>query len=99
MNRAVVIKADGTEYTLDHRPTLAEAQEIVGGYIGLVKARNTDTATPSGVVTLVVDDEGKMKRKPTNYTVTKLYGSSIYKGYIVGDVIVLEGWLTVGGSS
>ncbi len=88
MNSATVIKVDGTEELLDHRPSLEEAQGIVGGYIELVKI--------GGNKTLVVDEEGKIKNKPTNKTITNKYGSQIYGGYIVGDVLVLEGWRTVG---
>lgn len=92
MPNAYILKADGTRQELDHRPTLKEAQKIVGGWIEYVKAREED----GEIVTLVVDEEGKVKNKPTNKEVTKLYGHSIYGGYIVGDVIVLEGWQTVG---
>jgi len=49
-----------------------------------------------GNKTLVVDDRGKVKGKPANKVITELYGNQIYRGYIVGDVIVLEGWRTVG---
>ncbi len=92
MYKATVVKVDGSIEELDHRPTLEESQKIVGGYIELVKARENGKR----VVTLVVDEEGKMKNKPTNRNITERYGSSIYGGYIVGDVIVLEGWKTVG---
>ena len=88
MNRATVYRVDGTIEELGHKPTLKEAQEIVGGYIELVKVRGK---------VLVVDDEGKLehKNKPTNKLITSLYGSQIYSGYVVGDVIVLEGWKSV----
>lgn len=89
MSKATIIKVDGTEQELDRRPTLKEAQDIVGGYIELVKVGNNKT--------LVVDDEGKIKGKPTNQVITRIYGSQIYGGYITGNVIVLEGWRTVGG--
>ena len=72
---------------LDHRPTLKEAQLIVGGWIEFVKVKGK---------TLVVDEEGRMKNKPVNRQITNKYGSQIYGGYIVGDVIVLEGWRTLG---
>jgi len=88
MNSATIIRADGTEEALDHRPSLEEAQKIVGGYVELVKV--------GGNRTLVVDDEGKLKGKPANKVITIIYGSQIYGGYIVGDVVVLEGWKTVG---
>ena len=91
MSRATVIKTDGTEQELDRRPSLKEAQQIVGGYIELVRASNG-----GHTVTLVVDEEGKQRGWPVNKVITDRYGKSIYGGYIVGDVIVLEGWKTVG---
>jgi len=88
MGKATVVRVDGIETELDHRPTLEEAQRIVGGCIEFVKV--------GGNRTLVVDEEGKLKGKPVNRLITDRYGSSIYGGYIVGDAIVLEGWRTVG---
>ena len=84
MGSARVIKADGTEELLDHRPSLEEAQKIVGGYIEFAYC-------PSGL-TLVVDEEGRLKNKPANPRATAIYQRSL----IVGDVILLEGWKTVG---
>ena len=89
MNKATVIKVNGTEQELDHRPTLKEAQEIVEGYVELVSVGNNKT--------LVVNADGKTDKLPVNRTITHEYGSKIYRGFIVGDVIVLEGWKTVGG--
>ncbi len=99
MGKATIIKVDGSKQELDHRPTLEEAQGIVGGYVEFIKARACKTAGGGyqPVVTLVVDGEGKIKNRPTNKVITNCYGPSIYNGYIVGDVIVLEGWQTVGG--
>jgi len=88
MNTAIIVRVNGEEEQLDHRPSLKEAQEIIGGYIELVKV--------GGNKTLVVDEDGKPKGKPTNKVITNKYGSKIYGGYIVGNVIVLEGWRTVG---
>lgn len=88
MNKATIVRVDGTTEELDRRPTLTEAQQIVGGWAELVKVGDNKT--------LVVDEEGKLKGKPVNKKITQLYGSRIYGGYIVGDVIVLEGWKTVG---
>lgn len=86
-NKATVIKVDGTEQELDHRPTLEEAQAIVGGFFELVKVGSGKT--------LVV---GKPKGKRRNNKATSILQSA-YIGpvtNIVGDVIVLEGWRTVG---
>ena len=87
---AYIIKVDGTRVDLDHRPTLEEAQEIVGGWISLVGVGSGRT--------LVVDEEGKPKGKITNLKATRMYRKYMpdVGGLIVGDVIVLEGWRTVG---
>jgi hypothetical protein len=83
-NKATLIKVDGTEIALPTRPSLTEAQGLVGGYIQLLHV-------PHGL-TLVVDEEGKLKGKPRNAR-----ASDYYKlGDLVGDVIILEGWRTVG---
>ena len=87
-SKAVVFRVDGTKVELDHRPSLKEAQKIVGGYIELVSVGNG--------VTLVVDEEGLMKQKPLNKAATDLYNQRSPGGLIVGDVIALTGWRTVG---
>ncbi len=87
-NKAVVFRTDGTKEELDHRPSLKEAQEIVGGYIEFVSVGNG--------VTLVVNEEGLMKHKPLNKTATDLYRRGVHNGIIVGNVIALTGWRTVG---
>ena len=92
MGKATVFLVNGSIEELDHRPTLVEAQKIVGGWIELVKAKDTT----GRMVTLVVDEEGKIKNYPSNYRINREYGATIYGGYIVGNVIVLEGWKTVG---
>lgn len=86
MPKATVIKVDGSEKELDHRPTLAEAQGIVGGYIELLPLRGTK-------LTLVLDEEGNLKQRPTNHRASMLF----HPWKLVGDIIVLEGWRTVGG--
>lgn len=86
-NKAYILKSDGTRIDLDHKPTLSEAQKIVGGYIEFAQ-----TGTPR--VTLVVDEEGLLKGKPINKAASRMYNMYGY-GNIVGDVIVLEGWKTV----
>lgn len=88
MGKATLVKLDGTEHTLNHKPSLKEAQDMVGGYIELVKVGHGQT--------LVVDEEGKTKNKPVNKRITTIFGTTIYGGHMVGDVIVLEGWRTVG---
>jgi len=82
-NKATVIKVDGTEIALPTRPSLIEAQRIVGGYIQLLHI-------PHGL-TLVVDEDGRLNGKPRNARASDYYQF----GDLVGDVIVLEGWRTV----
>ena len=97
MGKATIVRVDGSEEELGHRPTLKEAQEIVGGWIEFVGARNK----MGNVVTLVIDEEGKLKGKPKNSVASIMYwslrsGTGAIGDIIVGDVIVLEGWKTVG---
>lgn len=83
-NKAYVLKVDGTREDLDHRPTLAEAQKAVGGYIEPLPQPRVN-----GVPRLTVygDEEGRMKCKPVNRQASDLLGYPV-----VGDVMVLEGW-------
>lgn len=92
-NSARVIKVDGTLTDLDHRPSLEEAQGIVEGYIELVKARD---ATTGHAVTLVVNEDGKPMGLSVNWAATNEYGASVFGGVLVGNIIVLAGWQTVG---
>ncbi len=93
MGKATILYADGRRQELDHRPTLEEAQEIVGGYIEFAHPDNHGRK-PQDRLTLVVDEEGIYKCKPTNWQATEIYGRSL-----VGDAILLEGWQTVGAAS
>ena len=81
--KATVIKVDGTEITLPTRPSLTEAQRIVGGYIALLHLPRR--------LTIVVDEDGLLKPKPRNTRASDYY----QLGDLVGDVIVLEGWRTL----
>ena len=92
MNKATIVRVDGTTEELESRPTLEEAQQIVGGYVALVKAKDHW----GNSVTLVVDEEGDPKGKPRNNSISLVYGHSVRGEQIVGNVIVLEGWRTVG---
>jgi len=92
MGKATIVRVDGSTEELDHKPSLEEAQKVVDGYIELIKAQDIW----KNKVRLVVNEEGKIINLPTNKSVTMIYGPSVYGGYIVGDVIILEGWRTVG---
>lgn len=89
---ATVIKADGTITRLDHRPTLEEAQEIVGGWVEFIHAQDV---TSKQAVTLVVNEEGRLRNFPTNWAATNEYWSPL-RAPLVGNVIVLTGWRTLG---
>ncbi len=91
MGKATVLKADGTEQVLDHKPTYDEAVKIVGGYIEFAHPDNSGKKAGERL-TLVVDEEGRLKGYPLNRKATQIYRASP----IVGDVILLEGWQTVG---
>lgn len=88
MTRATIIRVDGTEEKLDRRPTLEEAQQIVGGWIELLPIRGTR-------ITLVLNEEGRLRGLPRNDKATLVYKTWGVDAYY-GDVIVLEGWRTVG---
>ena len=47
-----------TTYIKDKAPTLEELQEMVGGYIEVVYAKNGDQ--------IILDEEGRLKGKPIN---------------------------------
>lgn len=85
MGSAYILKSSGKVESLDHRPSLSEAQKIVGGYIEIVPIQGR-------MVTLVVNEEGRLLGLPLNPDATELFQYSP----ICGDVIVLEGWKTVG---
>jgi hypothetical protein len=79
-NSAKIIKSDGTEQILDHCPTLAESQKIVGGYIEKIPIRFSNK-------TLIVNEDGRIKNLPLNHRASQMFFFPI-----VGDIIVLEGW-------
>ena len=65
-----VTPANGENFTLE------ELQEMVGGYIELVRVPNK----PS--MRLVVNEDGRMKGLPLNHMATGIFGSEI-----VGDAL------------
>jgi len=80
-NLAYVLRANGDRVDLDHRPTLEEAQKVVGGYVERVKILG-------GVV--FVNEDGFALHLSDN-----LYASSLVRQHIVGDAVVLKGWRTL----
>jgi hypothetical protein len=86
-NKAYLLKATGERVDLDHRPTLSEAQKLVGGYVELQRL--------SGNKFMYMDEEGKMKGKPKNKEATIMLELRVnHSALVVGDVLILEGWHT-----
>jgi hypothetical protein len=86
-NKAYLLKATGERVDLDHRPTLSEAQKLVGGYVELQRL--------SGNKVMYMDEEGKMKGKPKNKEATIMLELRVnHSALVVGDVLILEGWQT-----
>ena len=83
----MLIKSIGENMTKDltkmkvyegNEPTLEDAQSYVGGYVQHIDLE--------GHGCLLVDEEGKLKRKHLNNEATKLY-NKLFDGFIVGNVI------------
>lgn len=89
MGRAMIIMSSGLEKSLGHKPTLKEAQDIVGGNIELYHIKGTKQ-------TLVLNEEGKLQNLPVNKKASYFFSSPDTRQTFVGNVIVLEGWRTVG---
>jgi hypothetical protein len=68
--------------------SLEELQTLIGGYIEVV-------STIEGKY-LVIDDEGKRKRKPLNAAATRLYKHG-RSDVIVGDAVVIDTKLEMDG--
>jgi hypothetical protein len=70
--RAILYRADGTFEELGHKPSLSEAQQLVGGYVEVVRPRGL---FDGGHVQFLADEEGHLphKAKPPNRVGTTLY--------------------------
>lgn len=82
---ACVIKTDGSVTEIKPRNgtdfTLEEMQEVVGGYIEVVRSMEMDRI-------MVVNEEGKLKKLPFNPKATAFYPA--LSDIIVGDVLVCK---------
>jgi hypothetical protein len=89
---ATLLRADGSAETLQPSNgvhwNLEELQTLVGGYIEV--ARTTDGKY------LVLDEEGKLKRKPLNVAATRIYQHG-RRDVIVGDAVVVDTKLEMNG--
>lgn len=61
----------------DEKPTLEQAQEIVGGYVELVQ---------HGDMQLLINEEGRIRELPLNQKASDMFGQPLY-----GPVLILEG--------
>ena len=72
----------------EHKPTLEQMQEFVGGYIQMVTNKAGDQ--------FIIDEEGRLKGKPVNPDASEMWlgedwsESDDFKN-LVGDVMVLQG--------
>ena len=66
-----------TIYIKEQKPTLKEAQELVGGYVAVIDLPDNKQ--------MMVDEEGLLKRKEINREASAIAGQ-----VIVGDAVVLS---------
>lgn len=84
MERAKLVKADGTTKTIEPKDgkkfSLEEMQTLVGGFIEIVRTHDDEHY-------MIIDEEGKLKGKPVNFTATCLYRYGDLD-VVVGDALV-----------
>ena len=89
---ATLLRTDGSAENLTPPNgvhwSLEELQTLVGGYIEV--AHTTDGKY------LIVDEEGKLKRKPLNVAATRLYQHG-RRDPIAGDAVLIETRLEMDG--
>lgn len=85
VHKAYVLKADGTrqDFPQGVKPTLADAQKAVGGYVEALPLRLCRTPN----LTVYGNEDGRVFHLPKNVKATDLLGYITF-----GDVLVLEGW-------
>lgn len=90
-----LLRADGTTERVTPANgshwSLAELQTLVGGYIEVVAF-----PTNNGLSFMVMDEHGKLKRKPRNVAATALYQYGELDP-IVGDVVLVTTLLEMNG--
>ncbi len=89
MGKATILMSSGLEKPLNHRPTMKEAQDIVGGHIELHHVKGTR-------YTLVLNEDGIMLHLRINSKASYYFTAPVAPHIFYGDIIVLEGWKTVG---
>jgi hypothetical protein len=81
--KAYVLKANGTRQELTSRPTLPEAQKLVGGYVEKLPVWLCRVPR----LTAFGNEDGRPMHLPLNQKATDLLGYTV-----VGDIIIMEGW-------
>lgn len=81
-----IIKADGTKTEVcpvnHHNYSLKEMQDIVGGYIEVLRDLNTNESL------MVINEEGKLEGLAFNKEATQILRSWGYDDFVVGDVLL-----------
>jgi len=89
-NRAILIEYTGLEgRDLGYLPTLQQAQEIVGGYVESIEGKDEKR---DKLVTLLVNEEGRLESLPLNIRASVDYSVKSKHFPLVGNVIALYGW-------
>tara|TARA_R100001163_G_C4870421_1_gene72466 strand:- start:40 stop:324 length:285 start_codon:yes stop_codon:yes gene_type:complete len=82
MFKYLIIDTDGEETHVEskEKPDLKEMQEMVGGYIEIVKCKYNDEWK-----TMILNEEGKLRNLDLNTKATEMYSNN---GIGIPDVIV-----------
>jgi hypothetical protein len=75
-------KEDISIHRPEKRPTLKEAQTLVGGYVEMVTLNDGSQ--------LLVNEEGLLRQLSLNEEATRLWGSQVF-GHLCGPVVHLTG--------
>lgn len=71
---------------IDKAPNLKQLQEIVGGYIEIIRVIFNGKQCQ-----MIINEEGKLINLPLNLQATKILQASAPNDYIVGTAVILEG--------
>ena len=92
----MILRSNGSIETVEPKNgmyfSLKEMQEIVGGYIEICEVNDDIKKDIDEPVMMVIDEEGKLKSKPVNWSATAIYKYSMAGGVlvdvVVGDVLI-----------
>jgi hypothetical protein len=84
MNAVKILYADGRVEDCIKKLSLGQMQEIVGGYIEVVKTTVKNRA-------LIVNEEGNLKNLPENHNATEFVHPDVWRqGEIKGNAILVR---------